>query len=783
MKYILFDESAVEYFVTTIEYQSTDYAQGKQLVDIILDNTCTELDPKKLCVIKQSRGLMFIGKNKSSKILVIDLTTCLLLNIEKNAPENILIVLQKTFRASMHFWNRQPFTNAERVNNSKLVVFPFPYNYNSRAANKRIVLEREPKSKRLTKRGINSPLLAYKYSDESVQDGSSESVNVGILDDAGEDYIAIKNSLRFITDETTKTAVNNETHAFEEVAISSNVDNVGFKYLNYATQYSKLTLKQKEVVDFQNDKVPLRITGAAGTGKTTSMLLRAYRLLTIAKSENRTYNIIFFAHSESTRYELEKSFQAIDYNNVFLNCESEQQIEFITLFSFCKRFRNIKDIQVLDEDATDAKEYQLLLIDTALTEIKKSDYKLYKPYLSPELRSVLEHNENYVLTTMLQHEFSIQIKGRADGVFDNYKILPSLKNGLPVADYSIIQESTNSHYKDKDFINRIFQSYQKMLEFNASYDVDDIVIEALLGLNAPIWRRKRATYGYDYIFVDEMHLFNLNEQNVFHYLTKDIDQEKIPICFAIDYSQAIGDRGDLNDSYIEKELSKDKGVEYNTVFRSTPQIINLCASIIASGALIFQTNFRNPYNTSPQNISTYKINSSDFFEPELIMYDNEVSMIKSIRDHCNNIIKNLQCKNYNIAIISFDESYIAHTENYRLISDSINRNIYLLNGRNISGLNEEVKQNNSIILTSPYNINGLEFDAVILLGIDGKRVPPTEGVSDIAKNFLKYKAYNMLYLSVSRAKYKVYMLGNQQYGESECLKHSLETRVLKRSNH
>lgn len=774
MKYILFDESAVEYFVTNSECQSTDYLKGKELIEIILENSSERNVFKDINIVKTDHGLLFIGKAKSTKILVIDLTTCKLLNVEKNYPENILVVLQKTFRASMRFWNRLPFINAERVNNSKLVVFPFPYNYNNND-NKRIVLEREPKSRRLEKRGIKSPILAYKYSVESVMPGSKEIVDVNVLDDAGEDYISVRNTIGNYS--KPNDIVQEGNSGFDDISISTTVGNEGFKYLTYNVQYSKLTINQKKVVDCDNNNLPLRITGAAGTGKTTSMLLRAYKLLLNAKDQNKPYKIIFFAHSESTKFELIEAFKLLDMQNEFLDSEYDQTIEFITLFAFCKRFRNIKDIQVLDDDATDAKEYQLMLIENALEEIMDQDYKAYKLYLSQELRTLIENTSKYILCVMLQHEFSIQIKGRADGVFENYCKLTSLKNGLPLVELKSDLLSKEEQCKDKEFVYKIYQQYQKSLETSAVYDVDDIVIEALLGLNAPIWRRKRATSGYDYIFVDEMHLFNLNEQNTFHYLTKDIDQQKIPICFAIDYSQTIGDRGDLTDSYIERELSSDNVIEYNTVFRSAPQIVELCASIIASGALIFQASFRNPYKSTPQNSSTYN-EMSDFYMPELIMYNDEQNMILGLKELCDQIVKKLQCKNHKIAIITFDEDYLTE-EKSKLIRSVIGRNIYVLNGRNYSAVNDNVKKNDSIILTSPYNINGLEFDAVILLGIDGKRVPATEGVADIGKNFLKYKAYNMLYLAVSRAKYKVYMIGNQQNGESECIKHSLASGTIK----
>lgn len=85
-----------------------------------------------------------------------------------------------------------------------------------------------------------------------------------------------------------------------------------------------------------------------------------------------------------------------------------------------------------------------------------------------------------------------------------------------------------------------------------------------------IWRRERRDSGFDYIFVDEMHLFNINEQHVFHYLTKSAEQKQIPICFALDYGQAIGDRGNTNRDYIETAFGEVERNDYKTVFRCSP---------------------------------------------------------------------------------------------------------------------------------------------------------------------------------------------------------------------
>ena len=85
-----------------------------------------------------------------------------------------------------------------------------------------------------------------------------------------------------------------------------------------------------------------------------------------------------------------------------------------------------------------------------------------------------------------------------------------------------------------------------------------------------------------------MHLFNLNEKHTFHYLTKTSSQEVLPICFAIDYNQAIGDRGSTDYDYFEQEYKDIVTSKYQTVFRCSPQITDFCASIAATGALMFE---------------------------------------------------------------------------------------------------------------------------------------------------------------------------------------------------
>ena len=166
--------------------------------------------------------------------------------------------------------------------------------------------------------------------------------------------------------------------------------------------------------------------------------------------------------------------------------------------------------------------------------------------------------------------------------------------------------------------------------------------------------QRRSEKGFDYIFVDEMHLFNINEQYTFHYLTKCLHQSEIPICFALDYSQAIGDRGNIQQDYVEQTFSGAESNKYQIVFRSSQEIADFCAAVSASGVLMFQSDYRNPYNIPASGFT--RTEEALCQMPSLYMYSNDDEMIKSLKEHIDTIKKETHCRNREIALISFEDS-------------------------------------------------------------------------------------------------------------------------------
>ena len=136
MKYLLFDMSAVEKIVEKRELQSREFPLGSEFLDCILQKgTLPQIDGIFVKIIKE-KGIIMSGGRFDGNIIVYDLQQSGLLEKEKN-PDDLLLIFQKTLRTAIKIWNKYPFSSAERVHETKSIVFPFVY-----SDRRRVVIER-----------------------------------------------------------------------------------------------------------------------------------------------------------------------------------------------------------------------------------------------------------------------------------------------------------------------------------------------------------------------------------------------------------------------------------------------------------------------------------------------------------------------------------------------------------------------------------------------------------------------------------------------------------------
>ena len=280
MEFLLFDENAISIYVSESQLQSIEYPDGMNFTKHLRGDLSSDFFHNTKIEYLQN-GILFVGRRKNQSVLsdidkhifCIDLTSCNLL-LEETNPGRLLTVIQRAFRLALKIWHNYPFSASERVNGSKSILFPF-----SIADHHRLVIERSNNIPRLESRGILFPLLAYKYNAEDPGQ-SADVVNTDILRRAGEAYVEVRYSLQADIEKklnSDKKTIPSSALGYVETNMS--VEREDFAFWGFERQLKALTESQRKIVEYESINSPLRVEGAAGTGKTVALIMRAFRLL------------------------------------------------------------------------------------------------------------------------------------------------------------------------------------------------------------------------------------------------------------------------------------------------------------------------------------------------------------------------------------------------------------------------------------------------------------------------------------------------------------------------
>jgi superfamily I DNA/RNA helicase len=761
MQFIAFDETAIDEIVSNRFFQTIEYELAQTLHAVVTGVVRTAQLPDPIRLVRTNNGLVFASTNttKTSRFLVIDVEQS---GIFDSRPEQeTIFLLQKLLRFCKKLWQGMSLNFSERVipQSNKAILFPFPY----RPTPYRVVIDRAPLEERLLKRGLSGKYsLVYKAGYES-GDANSEIPNYTnfrkFFDRLGE---VVETSKR-LTKETTKE--NLSTDAVIQVSMMESPENSSQTlFLSYDQWLHQLTEKQRSFVT-SGLKGPGRIEGGAGTGKTLCLMLKSVTELQKAEAEGRPHHAVFVTHSEATKRSILEYLSVIDPNEY---CKRDRTLERVslkvcTLSELCAEqlAHQISEAEFIDRDALESKDTQLLYINEAFQEAMKDDYSSHERFVSEDLRTFLRNTDDWAVSEMLQHEFSVLIKGRAGDNLDAYKKCPPLLYGIPT-----------KWEADKGFIYSIFLRYQEKLGQAAQFDTDDVVLTAIAQLDTPIWRRRRVRHGYDAIFIDETHLFNINELHIFHFFTRS--ETSYPITYSMDRSQSVGDRGWTSNELSEAVISDLPPLEpqkLQTVFRSSPYIVDLAHSIVASGAMLF-VNFENPLISSSSGFTEAEERKSA--PPTYFELPNDESIIEAAFKHAERMQRELECKKGNILIVAFDRKLMDALQKY---GNEKNKPVTLLKKRGDVEAVESAEASGHFVIGHADFVGGLEFFGVVMIGVDKGRIPAVTG-DGTTRNFLSYAAHNRLYVAITRARYRIEILGDKSRGPSDLLKHALKETIL-----
>ena len=731
--YILFTYDALLEFASGRTFQSAEFSQSEQLCNILMKKEIQWEHPTIFIKCVEKRGVIFYTHTLDKKRgLLYDLST--FNGFNQQNPESVITIFQKTIKYAIRYFDQQPLAPCEyNLSGDTAIVYPYPFTATHNV--EKVLLDKNSTKQNRKEQNF---LVAY-YFGTDTGDFVQTNLNKAVVD-LSEISIVDK-----ITEKAKVDSLVVSTIDKPELSINSP--------MQYSEWESYLTKTQKEFIS-RPLKGAERLEGPAGSGKTLSLILRCVHLLEEAIKKRIEYRIIFITHSIATKDRIVDLFYAI-YPSIGELMETTDNhpntsILVTTLQEWSKNNLGgniIYDTELIDKDAGISKGYQLMMIEEAFTQVKEKVWKGYEVICSKEFVDFINNTQISDILDMLQYEISVVIKGRADGNIEKYKQIERPSLGLPL-----------KSNEDKLFVLKIYDKYQRSLERSGLFDTDDITLSALGQLDTPIWKRRSIKEGYNVCFIDEAHLFNFNELSVFHYLNKP--QFKNYIVYVLDKSQNSGEVGFTDNELSSLEESKAQKTRLKTIFRSSPDIVNLAFNVLSSNVTLF-THFENPLDCCASSFTA--IDDKKCVKPSYTLVSTDDEMIAQTIGDVEKYCSVHKIRKSDILIVSADLSLLNSILKYL---KNGNKPFVQLQSRNdFSSVKNAINDNKYIVGGIDY-VGGLEFDAVFILGVDKGRVPPENNDKGNHYQFINFAWHNRMYVAISRAKYYVALYGNAQNGYS-----------------
>lgn len=523
------------------------------------------------------------------------------------------------------------------------------------------------------------------------------------------------------------------------------------RYPEWMGDEGPLTTQQRRVISHKI-KRPLRIHGPAGSGKTLVLVLKCLKLLRDAQDQGEQCHIMLVLHSTEMRSTVRTAIEAID-DRAFLAAtrDDPQFLDVETLHGWCIRELGLEQgpQYVLEQDPSASRALQREILEEALDTAIQKEYKQFRAIVSDDLAAWVEGNRDR-LVRAVQWELAIRIKGRGFRDRDAYVNDP-LK--------SFVGRGENKY--DRQFLFRVYSLYEERFQRQEMLDTDDVVLSMAARLTTSLWDRQRRHLGYDYVMVDETHLFNENERRVLPLLCRDTST-LLPVIMTFDEAQSIGGRRSLSLDDVGIQNTEKRTLTF--VHRSCPAIFSFARDLVERGPLVFsEFDTAEPVSAMPAK------ESRKCDRPQLRYGRGEAGVIREV------ITSALELRAHfpRVAIISFEASFVPQL-------------IGLLDGQ--SATVYHVKERGELLgavpkpgiyVMVPETCGGLEFDTVIVVGADEGRVPlPIGELSREGYLYLVEDAYSELYTAVTRAKYRLIFVCDGTRGVSSILREALSSGLI-----
>lgn len=535
---------------------------------------------------------------------------------------------------------------------------------------------------------------------------------------------------------------------------------------------SKLTEEQREFVDKPYDG-PVRLRGAAGTGKTLSLVVKFLRDAAQFAAAKEKVSLGFLTHSHGSVDLVNAIALSLDHTGLIHGTAGNCRIEIRTLYDLAHehlRFE-LDELVPLSLDGREGRRLQFELIEALLIEMHSSpvvraQFSDVTPELGARWAAAARKSEP---------RFVAEIMNEFASVLDAEGIRAGEERGERYArgtGYRPAWLMRLDHEQDRRFLLEVHRRYRRMLGEMNTLSVDQMVADFNSFLDSNRWDRIRDRQGYDALFVDELHLFTAVERQTLHKLIKRKSEEGVPkrppIFMAYDLKQSPRDAftqyGEADNNLFAPTTGLQNAdlVKLSKVFRYTPEIAKFLEDLDAAFPAIDIPGEWEAYAGEAQLASGNV--------PELTVFKDERSLFKRVFEDAVQHARSNPGGGRRVAVLCpseeiFDVYLKAATGQYA------GKFLPIVSREPVTELRHAGKR---FIFSMPEYVAGLQFEMVFLIHVDTREAPIDAGLG-VRRRFI-----SNVYLGSSRAEQVLRLSAcASRGGASDILNLALERRTLK----
>ncbi|WP_027912786.1 UvrD-helicase domain-containing protein [Pseudomonas sp. URIL14HWK12:I7] len=527
----------------------------------------------------------------------------------------------------------------------------------------------------------------------------------------------------------------------------------------------RLNREQREFVDRPHDR-PVRLRGAAGTGKTQSMVVKCLRDLYADADGDKTF--AFLTHSSALAHTVVRGMlHALDPTERWTSMKTpngQPRLWIGTIYELAQEKLGYekKGLRPLSLDGRDGREYQRMLIEKAIDQISRDPRIVLDMFPGcPDFQERLKNRgEDPTLIDELMNEFACVLDLEAIKK-DTHEANRYARGSRELWQMVLPSEA------HRRVVLEIHDVYRSLLRVENMLSMDQMIADFDGYVGTHEWGALRERDGFDLVFVDEYHYFTRAEAMLLHNLFKTRAQVagRWPLLMAYDIKQGTNDvaiSGGM-EKFRNPGVGESVLTELKQVYRSTPQITEFLRDLDACF----------PAMDLEGEYATYVAESQqdDGETPTLTVYDTDINLVDSIFDQATRLGRDIDGGGSQVAVLCLNEALFDKIR----VAGRVRDKFVPITTR--EDLKELRYAKNKCVFSMPEFVAGLQFNTVFLIHADSADYDEDQG------HGTRRRYVSRVYLGASRAARKILLSSSKEHGgPSQLLAAPLANGTLQRVN-